>query len=82
MTSTAAFVILAAFPLTAAREPILAQEPALGALRYGQRVMVDDGSCPRGQIKLVIGGSYKPPGFLRDFDRLRECVPRSKRSPQ
>jgi tetratricopeptide (TPR) repeat protein len=32
-------------------------EPPAGSLKAGQRVLVDDGSCPAGQIKEVIGGS-------------------------
>jgi hypothetical protein len=36
---------------------VLKSEPGEGQLRPGQRVLVDDGSCPAGQIKEVIGGS-------------------------
>ena len=35
----------------------LRAEPPAGQLRSGQRVLVDDGSCPAGQIKEIIGGS-------------------------
>jgi tetratricopeptide (TPR) repeat protein len=35
----------------------LRAEPPAGQLRSGQRVLVDDGSCPAGQIKEVIGGN-------------------------
>ncbi len=35
----------------------LRSEPPAGQLRAGQRVLVDDGSCPAGQIKEVVGGS-------------------------
>jgi hypothetical protein len=36
---------------------MLKAEPPEGALRKGQHVLVDDGSCPVGQIKEVNGGS-------------------------
>ncbi len=36
---------------------IYASEPTLGLLPTGQRILVDDGTCLRGQIKEVIGGS-------------------------
>jgi hypothetical protein len=36
---------------------ILKNEPGDGTLPRGKRVLVDDGSCPTGQIKQVTGGS-------------------------
>jgi hypothetical protein len=41
-------------------------------LRLGQRVMVDDGSCPAGQIKEVQGSQMTASGVLR----TRKCIPR------
>ena len=41
-------------------------------LRLGQRVLVDDGSCPAGQIKEVQGSQMTTSGVLR----TRKCVPR------
>jgi hypothetical protein len=41
-------------------------------LRLGQRVMVDDGSCPAGQIKEVAGSQMTTSGVLR----TRKCIPR------
>jgi hypothetical protein len=41
-------------------------------LRLGQRVMVDDGSCPAGQIKEVTGVKLTTTGIAR----ARKCVPR------
>ena len=47
--------------ITALHVPVanaqLRSEPPAGQLRAGQRVLVDDGSCPAGQIKEVVGGS-------------------------
>jgi hypothetical protein len=41
-------------------------------LRLGQRVLVDDGSCPAGQIKEVSGAQMTTSGVLR----TRKCIPR------
>jgi hypothetical protein len=56
--------------------PALAQqvgrEQDIVDLRLGQRVMVDDGSCPPGQIKEVTGVKLTTSGIAR----ARKCVPR------
>jgi hypothetical protein len=41
-------------------------------LRLGQRVLVDDGSCPAGQIKEVQGSQMTTSGVLR----TRKCIQR------
>ena len=41
-------------------------------LRLGQRVLVDDGSCPTGQIKEIQGAQMTPSGVLR----TRKCIAR------
>ena len=50
---------------------IMTREP--GELRLGQRVYVDDGSCPAGQVKEVAGANLTPSGIVRS----RQCVARS-----
>jgi hypothetical protein len=57
---------------------MLKQEPAMGGLREGQTVMVDDGTCPKGQIKLVTGGNHKQVGGTKDIRRTTSCIPRPK----
>ena len=56
--------------------PALAQQVAreqdIADLRLGQRIMVDDGSCPPGQIKEVTGVKLTTTGVAR----ARKCVPR------
>jgi hypothetical protein len=42
-------------------------------LRLGQRVQVDDGSCPTGQIKEIQGTTLTTNGVAR----VKKCVPRS-----
>jgi hypothetical protein len=41
-------------------------------LRLGQRILVDDGTCPAGQIKEVSGAQMTTSGVLR----TRKCIPR------
>jgi hypothetical protein len=52
---------------------ILPREPDPGELRLGQRVYVDDGSCPAGQIKEVAGANMSANGIVRS----RQCVARN-----
>jgi hypothetical protein len=56
--------------------PALAQqvsrEQDIVDLRLGQRILVDDGSCPTGQIKEVSGSQMTATGVLR----TRKCIPR------
>jgi hypothetical protein len=59
--------------------PVLALNNQVGreqdivGLRLGQRVMVDDGTCPQGQIKEVFGAKMTGSGVAMS----RKCVPRS-----
>ncbi len=55
-----------------ARAEIVSREQDIVDLRLGQRVQVDDGSCPAGQIKEVAGAQMTASGVLR----TRKCVPR------
>ncbi len=51
---------------------VLMREPADGDMRLGQRVLVDDGSCPSGQIKEVTASKLTPQGI----QRTRTCIKR------
>jgi hypothetical protein len=53
----------------------VAREQDIVALRLGQRVLVDDGSCPAGQIKEVSGSRLNTSGVVR----VRKCIQRLKR---
>jgi hypothetical protein len=50
---------------------ILKIEPAVGQLPAGAKVLIDDGSCPAGKIKQVVGGNT-----TIGQARMRSCVPR------
>ena len=66
----AALTLLAS--AAAARAEIVSREQDIADLRLGQKIMVDDGSCPAGQIKEVMGTQMTSSGVLR----ARKCVPR------
>ena len=57
---------------TAAVAQQVSREQDIHDLRLGQRVMVDDGSCPAGQIKEVLGSQMTTSGVLR----TRKCIQR------
>jgi hypothetical protein len=56
---------------TAPRPRTFKQEPPAGqgALSFGEKALVDDGTCPQGQIKEIVGGDKNTP-------RQRRCVAR------
>jgi hypothetical protein len=62
--------------VTAASAEILKREPPMGALREGQVVLVDDGTCPNGQIKRVVGGNHVKVGGTKKIVRTYSCVAR------
>jgi len=66
----AALTLLAS--AAAAHAEIVSREQDIADLRLGQKIMVDDGSCPAGQIKEVMGTQMTTSGVLR----TRKCVPR------
>jgi hypothetical protein len=66
---SALLLIGLASPAAAAQ---VGREQDIVDLRLGQRVLVDDGSCPAGQIKEVTGVTLTTSGIAR----ARKCVPR------
>jgi uncharacterized protein DUF6719 len=72
---TASSILLGGFALAALATSAIAQvsrEQDILDLRLGQRVLVDDGACPPGQIKEVSGARMTATGILR----VQKCVPR------
>ncbi|CAN5318442.1 hypothetical protein BH10PSE10_BH10PSE10_22090 [soil metagenome] len=57
---------------TAARADIVGRESDITDLRLGQRIYVDDGSCPAGQIKEIAGLRMTPSGM----EKTRKCIDR------
>jgi hypothetical protein len=70
------FALLGGFALaglaTSAMADQVSREQDITDLRLGQRIQVDDGSCPAGQIKEVSGARMTETGILR----VQKCVPR------
>jgi len=70
------FLVLGGFALLALVRPAMAdqvsREQDIIDLRLGQRILVDDGSCPAGQIKEVSGARMTAAGILRAI----KCIPR------
>ncbi|MBR0692884.1 hypothetical protein JQ553_06600 [Bradyrhizobium lablabi] len=58
-----------------AQQQVVSREQDIIDLRVGQRVWVDDGTCPAGQIKQVVGSQLTQSGVLR----TRTCVQRLTR---
>ena len=78
LAATVALAVAAvALPLAApaalaqTKERPLKQVPKAGKLPMGNVVYVDDGDCPNGQLKKVVGGSKK-----RNLRRRTSCVAR------
>jgi hypothetical protein len=55
-----------------ARAQYVGREQDVVNLRLGQRVMVDDGTCPAGQVKEVSGAKMTPTGVMA----AKKCIPR------
>jgi hypothetical protein len=62
--------------LVTSTAPCLAQyvgrEQDITGLRLGQRVLVDDGTCPAGEVKEVSGSKMTATGVTP----VRKCIPR------
>jgi hypothetical protein len=65
------FVLCACSSLALAEQ--VSREQYITDLRLGQRIQVDDGSCPAGEIKEVSGARMTATGILR----VQRCVPRA-----
>jgi hypothetical protein len=73
------FAIAFLSAITAASGQILQQEPLEGRLAPGQRVLVDDGRCPKGKISEVTGGGNRKIGtglVITGNKRQRRCIAR------
>jgi hypothetical protein len=71
-----AVVLLGSATLIAIAVPALAQqvsrEQDIVNLRLGQRIKVDDGTCPAGQVKEISGTRMAAGGVVRNS----KCIPR------
>jgi hypothetical protein len=58
--------------VTATQAQQVSREQDIGDLRLGQRIKVDDGTCPAGQVKEISGAKMSPGGVVR----ASKCIPR------
>ena len=69
-------LLLGGLALAGSASPAFAEqvmrEQDIVNLRLGQHILVDDGSCPAGQIKEVSGAKMTANGI----ERVVKCVPR------
>jgi hypothetical protein len=65
-------VLIAAALVTTAHAVTVGREQDIADLKLGQRVQVDDGTCPAGQVKEVRGTKMTEKGVAR----TAACVPR------
>jgi hypothetical protein len=57
-------------------QTVVKEEPPMGAMREGEVLLVDDGSCPPGKIKRVVGGNHVKVGGTKHIVRTSSCVRR------
>jgi hypothetical protein len=63
--------VLVAFATSAMAQQV-GREQDITNLRLGQRIKVDDGTCPAGQVKEVSGAKMSATGVVR----THKCIPR------
>jgi hypothetical protein len=63
-------------PATPAQQ--VSREQDIGELRLGQRIKVDDGTCPAGQVKEISGTRMTAAGIVR----AQKCIPRLGPQPR
>ena len=70
------FPVIVGCAMFALVAPALAQqvsrEQDIGDLRLGQRIKVDDGTCPAGQVNEISGAKMTSGGVVR----AHKCIPR------
>lgn len=63
------FSLIACMALSACVQPMLDAEPPGGTVPHNERVLVNDGTCPAGQIKEITGGNN-----TLGIPRTRRCI--------
>lgn len=52
-------------------QQVLKSEPPMGSVKEGERLLIDDGTCAKGQIKEIVGGN-----IAKRIQRQVRCIPR------
>lgn len=63
---------------TTARAGTFGREQDIVDLKLGQRVLVDDGTCPAGQVKEVRGAKMTDKGVVRTSSCVARFGPKSR----
>jgi hypothetical protein len=71
-------LLISAALATSARAGTVGREQDIVDLKLGQRVQVDDGTCPAGQVKEVRGAKMTDKGISRTSTCVQRFGPRSK----
>jgi hypothetical protein len=71
-------LLISATLATAAHAASVGREQDIVDLKLGQRVMVDDGTCPAGQVKEVRGSKMSDKGVVRISSCVARYGPKSK----
>jgi hypothetical protein len=74
-------IALFALAVPAAAQQVSREQDIVG-LRLGQRIKVDDGTCPAGQVKEVSGTKMTSAGILASKKCIPRVKPKSKDVPQ
>ena len=74
-----ASALLAALAAAAsAQTQTVGREQDIVVLRLGQRILVDDGTCPAGQVKEVSGAKMTPSGVTPARKCIQRLAPKEK----
>jgi hypothetical protein len=74
-----ASALLAALAAAAsAQTQTVGREQDIVVLRLGQRILVDDGTCPAGQVKEVSGARMTPSGVTPARKCIQRLAPKRK----
>lgn len=71
-------LLISATLATTAHAATVGREQDIVDLKLGQRVMVDDGTCPAGQVKEVRGSKMSDKGIVRTSSCVARYGPKPK----
>lgn len=71
-------LLISAALATTSNAATVGREQDIVDLKLGQRVMVDDGTCPAGQVKEVRGSKMSDKGVVRISSCVARYGPKSK----
>ncbi|MBR0789800.1 hypothetical protein JQ631_12015 [Bradyrhizobium manausense] len=71
-------LLISSAVVAAARATTVGREQDIVDLKLGQRVQVDDGTCPAGQIKEVRGSKMTDKGVVRTASCVARFGPKSR----